>query len=80
MEAVDAFWAYVGLYLAELPRPWDVLHRLKPIDPELYKSLVVGERWLEQPERTLAELREGWAWWRRLFLEAMKATEREAAR
>ncbi len=80
MGVIDAFWAQVNLELSDLPRPWDLLRVLRAVDPTLYDRLVRGESWMMDPARTLEELEEGWRWWRRLYLEAIEATERETAR
>jgi hypothetical protein len=68
----DRFWAQVNLDLLDLPQPSDVLEKLEAIDQDLYLSLVKGERWLLWPKRTLQELQAGWAWWYRLYREAVQ--------
>lgn len=72
MRERDRFWAEVNLYLTELPRPGDVLDRIKARDPELHKRLVEGERWMLMPERSLDELVEGWRWWLKLYRRAVE--------
>ena len=77
MTALDAFWAQAQL--AELPCPDHVLGKLRSIDLELYDNLREGELWLLK-QTDVEGLRSGWAWWLKLYREAVEIVDLQMLR
>ena len=77
LTELDAFWAEVQVELTALPRPWETLERLEPIDSRLQRRLIAGERWLVR-QTDISQIRIGWAQWLKLYSLALSRVRASA--